>query len=468
MEELLKAYAKKRQDEAGAPFELHPATRRLLQGEVARLRAQPPSGATWRRLFTGLAPRLAVACSLLLVLGVVLWPYRPGQRSSQPFDIALASPTAAPDGPAISTNSFFQSRLPAIIPPPARSKPTTLAPERITLAESAPTPPAPSPGQQNELLKLSAAPAPLAPPAGVSDSFTLLASERTEEAKTLAQNSPQLSVKNRARSKVDRSFTTPLADAAPRFDPAIQSRSLTLETQNGVSALLTVQTAVPSAPPSIQLQYAIASTPTAPAELRPSAAPSALAASTGPTDSAQFASARSQQFRRTPNAQDRKSKDAAAVADRVLSTFDFSQSGDLIRIVDADGSVYEGHVIASNPVTLNQRPTGALTLQSADPATVPFLVSGTNRTANQPLFFEGFLNTAPSSAPPASEPPAPAARAAAPQAQPAPPATPRATGAIMSTLDKAAPRPLPALRIQGNARIGTAAPVPIDARSTAP
>ena len=36
IEELLKAYAKKRQEEAGAPFEMHPATRKLLQGEVAR------------------------------------------------------------------------------------------------------------------------------------------------------------------------------------------------------------------------------------------------------------------------------------------------------------------------------------------------------------------------------------------------------------------------------------------------
>ena len=36
IEKLLRAAAKKRRDEAGAPFELHPADRRLLQGEVAR------------------------------------------------------------------------------------------------------------------------------------------------------------------------------------------------------------------------------------------------------------------------------------------------------------------------------------------------------------------------------------------------------------------------------------------------
>ena len=41
IEKLLRAAAKKRRDEAGAPFELHPADRRLLQGEVARKFAKP-------------------------------------------------------------------------------------------------------------------------------------------------------------------------------------------------------------------------------------------------------------------------------------------------------------------------------------------------------------------------------------------------------------------------------------------
>lgn len=47
MDDLLKAYAKKRRDEAGAPMAMHPATRRLLQSEVAKLKpasaAEPKS-----------------------------------------------------------------------------------------------------------------------------------------------------------------------------------------------------------------------------------------------------------------------------------------------------------------------------------------------------------------------------------------------------------------------------------------
>src|SRR5712664_2452194 len=54
MDELLKSYAKKRREDAGAPLELHPATRRLLQSEVARL-----------------GPIVGFSVSILAVLGLV-------------------------------------------------------------------------------------------------------------------------------------------------------------------------------------------------------------------------------------------------------------------------------------------------------------------------------------------------------------------------------------------------------------
>jgi type II secretory pathway pseudopilin PulG len=41
IEKLLRAYAKKRRAQAGDPLELHPATRRLLQGEIARSAPKP-------------------------------------------------------------------------------------------------------------------------------------------------------------------------------------------------------------------------------------------------------------------------------------------------------------------------------------------------------------------------------------------------------------------------------------------
>lgn len=74
MDELLKSYARKRQDEAGAPAEMHPATRRLLQAEIARLRPEPsaPKAAWWQNLVT-LWPRLAFAAGVFVALGIATW-----------------------------------------------------------------------------------------------------------------------------------------------------------------------------------------------------------------------------------------------------------------------------------------------------------------------------------------------------------------------------------------------------------
>jgi len=82
IEELLKAYAKKRREDAGAPFELHPATRKLLQGEVAR--RQPAAGTAAPSFFQLLAklwPGVAVAGAMVVVLGVVIWISNPNSAS---------------------------------------------------------------------------------------------------------------------------------------------------------------------------------------------------------------------------------------------------------------------------------------------------------------------------------------------------------------------------------------------------
>jgi len=75
MEELLKACAKQRREQAGAPFELHPATRRLLQGEVRRLLPPAPEkgkgGSSFfsfrRLLMPGVGVATATICAVFLV-----------------------------------------------------------------------------------------------------------------------------------------------------------------------------------------------------------------------------------------------------------------------------------------------------------------------------------------------------------------------------------------------------------------
>src|SRR5207245_6054564 len=73
LEEQLTAWARKRRDEAGAPFELHPATRKLLQDEVARTfpkksNEPAPEHAGWLKIFW---PRFALAGSLCLAMVIL-------------------------------------------------------------------------------------------------------------------------------------------------------------------------------------------------------------------------------------------------------------------------------------------------------------------------------------------------------------------------------------------------------------
>ena len=80
IEKLLRRYAKKRRDDADPVRQLHPATRRLLQGEAARQFPKPKStetsgfdvfGAAFARRWI-----YAVGAIVVLILGqaAVLWP----------------------------------------------------------------------------------------------------------------------------------------------------------------------------------------------------------------------------------------------------------------------------------------------------------------------------------------------------------------------------------------------------------
>lgn len=98
IEKLLRAAAEKRREEAGAPFELHPATRRLLQGEVTRRFAKPPTqGRSFAGLIAQVWPRLALGVTILAALGVLVWVVLPGTRSEKsPALLAKNQPAPEP------------------------------------------------------------------------------------------------------------------------------------------------------------------------------------------------------------------------------------------------------------------------------------------------------------------------------------------------------------------------------------
>src|SRR5258706_5677175 len=93
MDELLKACAKKRRDEAGAPWEIHPATRKLLQDDVAR--TYPPSpeqkksepglfSMFWPRLIFGGAIFAALVAMMVFILSPRSSKFELSQNSERP------------------------------------------------------------------------------------------------------------------------------------------------------------------------------------------------------------------------------------------------------------------------------------------------------------------------------------------------------------------------------------------------
>ena len=96
IEKLLRACANKRSDEAGGPFELHSATRRLLQAEVARELAKgAPRGDSPFAFFARVWPRLACGTAIFVALVIAVWVVIPRiGTESRNFDLAKYEPAS--------------------------------------------------------------------------------------------------------------------------------------------------------------------------------------------------------------------------------------------------------------------------------------------------------------------------------------------------------------------------------------
>ena len=90
IEKLLRRYAKKRRDDAGAPQEIHPATRRLLQGEVARQFKKERAEGTERSSVSWL-PRFVYAACALGILGLLAALLLPALNKGKSRSLGMAS-----------------------------------------------------------------------------------------------------------------------------------------------------------------------------------------------------------------------------------------------------------------------------------------------------------------------------------------------------------------------------------------
>lgn len=405
IEKLLHAFARKRRDQAGGPLDLHPATRRLLQGEVARQYGRPHASpsAGWLA-WTKFWPRIAFATVTLAILAVgvfVLLP--PTHTPPSPLTLAQHEPAtrdlasvpqpvsprfAAPDSPSAPAVAFEESEA----PDPGKAA--------FVAGSAASGPVATSTRAQHFVTDVSADKSfigrdvprsldDLSPPAQVRPGRAPLATAAPTERKRSVASSP--SDEARVLAKTD--------SVARRFDRSESPRSA------GVSTALTGGGAIVS---TGELPPAAVFSPRE--SLREKA--DLLGAATPRTVPRPVAELLVQQFKQVEVEAPRGTR-RIPEAVPVLTAFKLEQRGSEIRIVDADGSVYTGVVATgSAPAAADRaRPKSFLARGGAEKPrvdrqvfktesrlaadvanlqpTLLFSVRGTNTTLRQAVVFTG-------------------------------------------------------------------------------
>ncbi len=392
IEKLLRRYAKKRRDEAGAPVEMHPATRRLLQGEVAsQFKIQnsklqrPELREEGRRLFsfeflTHNFPRLAWAVPLFALVAIGLW-----SLLDRPATQQLALGPASDQKAAAASESQVSSPKPKAADSVAdvslqtsdSELATDIAPARSL---NQPTPSLAANGIAGETRRAERA---LAYVTATNQSVAALA-----DAAEAKGNSARYGL--RATQPADKLNLT--SSAAPAPSP---SRVVSVEPRPKVTSAPRPSTLDP------RLQSA------APV-LEAASPPASLARN----DS--FERDRAQSYSQSfanlaPEALKQKvAKDFSATpVSPVLANFRIEQTGRQLRVVDSDGSTYVGETDLPPAIQadtggskkeqavqsfksggkLNQLPTAATSVPQQQAQNNFYRVAGTNRTLNQNVVF---------------------------------------------------------------------------------
>jgi hypothetical protein len=387
MDKLLKAYAKKRKAEGGQSFELHPATRKMLQGEVSRVRGKAsaaPEPKPKIRLWPALA-WTAATCAIVAI-GIVKVSNRHSDSSMQ-VAMSELQPTPAAAAPMKEERAAkFKDR-------DESSFARQLDAEK-TVADSK------SQGKN---------PAQSAHFSERSDGFVAKAEE--QKAKVSPPVARHAEFANAAPAEVDRGVTpaeptspAPASDAAPRalrgerrkgeldnttvaqvtpnLKPERHSVSEDIQTTNGL------QIVAPSAAPPISAEsVATASLP----------APDITGSATNSPREPLLAGGVSQQqmfVQRDSRSAYRVNLQSPPLP-KVLTKFSVIRTGDKVRVIDADGSVYEGSVVTTVPaktaVLATPRGQAAADVSGGDAKdgeSYAFKVSGRSRTLNKIISFQ--------------------------------------------------------------------------------
>jgi hypothetical protein len=405
IEKLLRAFARKRRDQAGQGFELHPAARRLLQGEVARRYGRAgsaPAPRGWARFW----PRVAFAAATLAVLVFAVVLVLPSKRNpEQPVSLAKsesaepltaqtrAAPAVAPARTtaldALADKKLSAPSVQLAASQPASPPPATAAPAGTPRLAREPFSNEELPGRAEAALAYGtkagggALNAPAAAPAAVPS----------------APAPAAVSVK--AAAPVERSFAIGAKDSNRALAESEPKLALT-ESQAQVQ------------PADRFASDALLRKTRSDADARGFAVREESAAQNWGFDRSTQRQSFANQIAGPTRA--RRKPDAAQA---VLNSFQLEQRGPEIRIVDKDGSVYTG-LVQAVPAAMPPATSGTTTVAARSAKTKPaasgeprsagsqtfgasplapslnFTVRGTNVTMRQAVVFAGNLQQAPS------------------------------------------------------------------------
>lgn len=422
IEKLLRRYAEKRRDEAGAPVELHPATRRLLQGEVTRQfprRAAASDGepTTFAKILVGWRTRWVWALPVLVVLGVAVWALvGPKEEPGHGFDLAKSAPaTAAPA--EVVNRSFKALETPASVPAEGVVKPASQP--ALTYAERAPA------RDKREMSSVSVTSAgarfgarldgaPVRRKGGDATSVNGLAAFRTSE--------PGLKLETESLRANEFAQTAPADQSGSQV--SVEQRALAGTTRPGSDKQIQVS-GLAFLPPDkgdsvenfgkLRKEYVAASENAparAPIRTPPVFAPEALtsrfsqeARGGGVLERGQ---AVSQAFANRAPVSGYETIAKSAPLTPVLANFRIEQTGNQLRVIDGDGSTYLGEtqLPAATPTTaVAFEKKGAAELKAGDETSTrqvaqagltgqkdaqryfAYRAEGTNRTLKQQVVF---------------------------------------------------------------------------------
>jgi hypothetical protein len=362
IEKLLRAFAKKRREQAGDPLELPPAARQRLHQEIAPRSAAERGGGFFSGLLLLLRPKLAFAICFIAIAAIGSWIFFPVLTQKKSARLASAnSPSASRVvPPPVLTDESNRGDVPAsdAVKPSQPGKPSVNSP---TIASKAAEP--------LHMPKNS-----IAPPnstAGVAVASAGAAANPVYKTEGTAVDS--------------------LANAS--------SASKDIANRTRQSVVPPVQ----SSPPSVVAPTLAARDREKMLEAQKQPAQVAAAYAFGRFKNTAEVPAVSQSFDRAIAPAGGRPALALKVAAPVLTSFRVEQSGNDLRVIDADGSVYTGALqVARETIAAAATVSPAPKNKSAVPPQVGtspegavqnyfFTVAGTNRNLNQNIVFSGNL-----------------------------------------------------------------------------